>query len=332
MYAANGFASSRALVFALATVLAVLPLTNSRAEKPADGDAASSNLRVVSYNVQFLPGPAAVANERKNAKYRARTIGQKMAAFDIVCLNEVFDDAPRNLLLDQLKKAWGDDYQAITGPKPMDNRVNGGLAIASRLPFVETHSVIYTKASSPKKYGFRADGFAAKGVLHARVRRSKEADDDDYLDVFVTHMEARVDEIRLEQYPELAAFVAQHSDPRHPVLILGDFNTRGDPSYRKDPDAPYHLLFTVLDKNLPTARLIDSWASRYPEKLGGTNEQESSDIGHRIDYVFLANPEEAASELKLIDVRVNGYLDPKVVALSDHSAVEAELHWTPAKR
>jgi len=331
MHASNGFAPDRAAVFVLAALLTASLLTRASADERPDDDVATANLRVISYNVQFLPGPAAVANKRKNPKYRARAIGQKMAEFDIVCLNEVFDDAPRNLLLDQLKEAWGDDYQVIAGPNPKDNRSNGGLAIASRLPFVETHSVIYTKASDPKKYGFRADGFAAKGVLHARVRRSKDADDDDYLDIFVTHMEARVDEIRLEQYPELAAFVAQHSDAHHPVLILGDFNTRGDPSYQKDPDAPYHLLYAALDKNLPTARLIDSWPSMYPEKLGGTNEQESSDIGHRIDYVFMANPEAAISELKLIDIRVNGYLDPEVFALSDHSAVEADLHWTPAK-
>ncbi len=332
MLAVDRFVSFRAMVFGVAVLLALFSPACANADELPGGDASTVNLRVISYNVQFLPGPAAVVNKRKNPKYRARTIGQKMAAFDIVCLNEVFDDAPRKRLLDQMKEAWGDDYQVIAGPVPDDNRVNGGLAIVSRLPFIEMHSVIYTKASSPKKHGFRADGIAAKGVLHARVRRSKNADEDDYLDVFVTHMEARDDDIRLEQYPELAAFVGKHSDPRHPVLILGDFNTRGDPSYQEDADAPYHLLFAELDKSLPTAQLIDSWPSLYPTELGGTNEQESSDIGHRIDYVFMANPKAAPSELKLIDVRVNGYLDPEVVALSDHSAVEADLHWTPPKR
>lgn len=305
--------------------------SQASADEVTPGDAPPANLRVISYNVQFLPGPAAIANNRKNPKYRARTIGQKMTEFDIVCLNEVFDDAPRNLLLDQMKAAWGEDYHVVTGPIPDDKRVNGGLAIVTHLPMIETHSTIYTKSSDPKKYGFKADGFAAKGVLHARILRSKDADEDDYLDVFTTHLEARVDEIRWEQYPELAAFVAEHSDPHHPVLILGDFNTRGEPEYRNDPEAPYHLLISELAKKLASAKLIDGWPSRYPEAFGGTNEQESSDIGHRIDYVFMANPLEPHTKFELRDIRVNGYLDPEVVALSDHSAVEADLYWTPAK-
>lgn len=319
------------MVFLMGSI-ALSQFRETLADETTGGDVPPANLRVISYNVQFLPGPAAIANNRKNPKYRARTIGQKMSEFDIVCLNEVFDDAPRILLLDQLKRAWGDDYQVVTGPIPDDKRVNGGLAIVSHLPMIQTHSTIYTKASDPKKYGFKADGFAAKGVLHARILRSKDAAKDDYLDVFTTHMEARVDEIRWEQYPELAAFVAEHSDPHHPVLILGDFNTRGEPEYRDDPKAPYHLLIAELEEKLPAAKLIDSWPSRFPDELGGTNEQESSDIGHRIDYVFMANPLEPHTRFELRDIRINGFLDPEVVALSDHSAVEADLYWTPAKR
>lgn len=321
------------IILLLVSSLIVSRALPATADEPSSDNNEAANLKVISYNVQFLPGPAAIANNRKNPRYRAETIGKKMAEFDIVGLNEVFDDAPRELLLDQMREAWGDDFHVVTGPIPDDNRVNGGLAIATRLPMIESHSTIYTKSSDPKKYGFRADGFAAKGVLHARILRSKDADPDDYVDVFTTHMEARVDEIRLEQYPELAVFIAQHSDVHHPVIVMGDFNTRGEPEYRDDPEAAYHLLIAALEENLPTYKLIDAWPSMYPDKFGGTNEQESSDIGHRIDYVFLANPQQdAVSRMKLINIHINGYLDPKVVALSDHSAVEADLYWSPLKK
>ena len=52
---------------------------------------------------------------------------------------------------------------------------------------------------------------------------------------------------------------------------------------------------------------------------------------NRIDYIFLSNPPSGHSRLKTKSVRVNGYLDAKVGALSDHSAVEGELEWVNAQ-
>lgn len=285
-------------------------------------------IRVITYNVQFLPGLAAAANKRKDTKYRAVTLGKKLAEYDIVALNEVFHLVPRKLLLDELKKAWGEKFQVVVSPKPDDHRFNGGLAIASRLPFVETHAMIYSVASSPKVYGIRADGFAAKGVLHARIRRSPDAAPTDYIDVFTTHMEARDDDIRLLQYPEIARFIKKYSDSKRRAIIMGDFNTRGNPEYQADPGAPYHLLLRELASARPGGKLVDLWPSLNSGN-GGTSEQTTDDGGRRIDYIFTLEPLGAPPALEPLSCRVNQYRDPKVVALSDHSAVEAEFKWCP---
>lgn len=301
---------------------------NVRAEEPQaeTSDEGHKTLKVISYNVQFLPGIAAVANKRREPAYRAEQLAEKMARYDVVGLNETFDPRYRKIILDGLQKAWGEDYHVVVSPKVEDKPFNGGLLIASRLPFVDTHTMVYTQSSSPEKYGLKADGFAAKGVLHARIAPSEDAKDD-YFDVFVTHMEARDDEVRETQYEEIGAFVLKHSDPQHTALMLGDFNTRGNLEYQRDKDSAYHRLLKALSAGRPRSEIQDLWIQLKGEANGGTTEQESSEIGRRIDYVFVSPPEGKAHRLKPVDIRVNGFLDERVGALSDHSAVEADFQW-----
>ncbi|MBX7164976.1 MAG: endonuclease/exonuclease/phosphatase family protein [Pirellulales bacterium] len=286
---------------------------------------AAEPVRAISYNVQFLPSLASIANKRGNTKYRAAELGRKLAVYDIVGLQEVFDDAPRNLLLAGLKQAWGDAYAEAVHPRPADGRFNGGLAIATRLPILAWHATYYTKSSQPKEYGLRADGFAAKGVLHARIARSAERRDE-FVDVFITHLEAAADELRPSQYKELAAFIAEHHDPAHPMLVMGDFNTHGNPADQDDATSAYHQVLTDMRGAAPKLRLVDLWPTLHGRELGGTNEQESTEIGNRIDYIFLANPV-TAELLRPRAVRVNPFPDEKTKFLSDHSAVEADLEW-----
>lgn len=296
----------------------------------ADHDNPLHTVRVITYNVQFLPGLAAAANERSNAPYRANQLGGLLTKFDIVGLNEVFDDAHRDSIVGSLRSAWGDSFAVVEGPEPeKPGRFNGGLALATRLPVLETNSTIYQNFSKPEDFGLRADGFAAKGVLHARIKRANDASDFDFVDVFVTHLEARDGSLRPLQYAELARFVRSHADADHPTVIMGDFNTRGAKEQRDDSSSQYSQLARVLTDVLPGKDLIDLWPHHHGDALGGTSDQASSDVGKRIDYILLAVPEHDRDRVLSADARVNPYLDSKVVALSDHSAVEADLLWKP---
>lgn len=313
----------------VAMSIACLSAGMLRAEEPTT-ERSDDVLRVISYNVQFLPGVASLVNQRKDPVYRAGAIGAAMCDFDIIGLNEVFEEKTRDLILAPLKEAWGDDYHAVAIPQAEKNRFNGGLVLVSRLPILEWNHTIYSKFSTPREYGFSADGFARKGVLHARVARSMD-DKDDFIDVFITHMESKSDEARQVQYAELAAFVREKSDPSRPTIIMGDMNTRGNPEYRSDSASKYARMLEQFTQARPEADMVDVWPSLHGDALGGTNEQESSDQGNRIDYVFVSNPAEGSRRLIPLDVRVNPYLDERVVALSDHSAVEADLRWPRAE-
>ncbi len=311
---ALGFASL-ALLFTAVTIAADV---DSAATKPGA-------LRVISYNVQFLPGPGRIANKRPKLEYRAEQLGKEMSKFDIVGLQETFDDAPREILLKQLKEIWGDDYHAVVHPRPDEKRFNGGLLIASPLPILDSHFTHFTHFSDPKDYGVTADGFAGKGVLHARIQRTKDGPKDDFVDVFVTHLEARADNIREFQYPEMSAFIKQWSDPAKPTIILGDMNTHGMIEDQKDANSQYARMMKSFAEARPTAKLLDVWPTLMGEAHGGTSQQESTEKGSRIDYVIVSNPPAPAKGIVPLSIHIDPYPNAQTKFLSDHSSVWMEF-------
>ncbi|MCL4691039.1 MAG: endonuclease/exonuclease/phosphatase family protein [Candidatus Hydrogenedentes bacterium] len=287
-------------------------------------------LRAITYNVQFLPGSAGNQNERPDPEYRARRIAEEVAAFDIVALQETFDWDHRQTILDTLRTQWNGELNTVISPQPDGFFTNGGCLIATRLPIVESDAVVYKAFSSPADYGFRADGFAAKGVIFARIARSADRMGDT-IDVFVTHMEARADDLRPAQYKEMAAFIKAKSDPTRPMVLMGDLNTRGGVEFRNDPESQYSLLMAALQDARPEG-VIDVWPALMGDALGGTTDQNSIETGKRIDYIIVGNPAEGELVLKPVSVQVNLYQDEKVVALSDHNAVEARFEWSDSSK
>jgi len=289
-----------------------------------------STIKVLTYNVQFLPGIAASQNKRPDPEYRAKRIAEEAARFDIAALQETFEERHRTAIKEGVKAAWNGQLNSVESPKPSGFLTNGGCLLLTRLPVVATDAIVYKHYSSPAQYGLRADGFAAKGAVWARLARSESAKDD-FIDVFVTHLEARADEMRPLQYQELAEFIEAKSEPGRPMLLLGDLNTRGMVELRKDPASQYSVMMKAFGAARGDAGIADTWVALMGDQLGGTTEQESSDVGKRIDYVLVGNPKPPAPQLKPLAVRVNTYQDPKVTALSDHNAVAAEFEWPQGK-
>jgi endonuclease/exonuclease/phosphatase family metal-dependent hydrolase len=293
---------------------------------PAARSPSSRHLKVITFNVQFLPGVAETFNKRPDAAYRARAIAGKLADYDIIGLNEVFHATHRKTLLEEFRKNLGERFHGVTASERDRSvfGVDGGLVIVSRWPIVASHSMTYGTGSSILKHGLFADEFAAKGALHARIASGKT--DSDCLDVFVTHLESVEARIRDQQYGKLADFIRSHADPARPVLILGDFNTTGDAGDLQDPQSQYHRMVAGLTHGCKGGCLTDLWPT-LGRDAGGTSDPDRPDGGNRIDYIFVANPSPQTSPLRPTAVRVNRLLDPRVTSLSDHAAVEAELEW-----
>lgn len=310
-------------------MLLLLPLLVVTPSWVGAAETEATTIRVLTYNVQFLPAPASVKNERSDPEYRAVQIAEKAGRYDIVGLQETFHEVHRGLIIERLQKLWDGRLQTVVSPTPKSFYTSGGCLIATRLPIVGQSSMVYKNFSQPKDYGLRADGFAAKGVVHARIARTKQLSED-FIDVFVTHLEARADHLRPLQYVEMADFIQANSNPTRPAIVMGDMNTRGAKTFRSDPESQYVQLVKHLKSTRPEGELIDVWPYLKGDALGGTNEQESHEIGKRIDYLFVLNPPKPHAQLKPIAVGVRLFRDPKVFALSDHNAVEAKLEWSPA--
>lgn len=155
---------------------------------------------------------------------------------DVVGLCEVFADDERIAIRDALQ-SWYPYYRG--GPDEDDLDEDGGLALLSKHPIVQSHAMVYTGA-------FGWDQFANKGVLHVRVQ--PDGSPTPY-DVFFTHMQdiaasATPLEVGSDDSPrqalfreltQLADFVERCADPAAPTLIMGDLNVPAadEPAYRE---------------------------------------------------------------------------------------------------
>jgi endonuclease/exonuclease/phosphatase family metal-dependent hydrolase len=305
---------------------------------------------VLTYNVQFqipwnFAGFDRIAAQSEhywpNVAKRAEAIGQAMACYDLVALNETMNDVRRHQIWQAMEDAaaacdqdpllpGGRYFVMVDGPDVPDDEVltfsdgfdllagrpiiGDEVAIISRFPIVETHQHIY-HARAPRSL------WAGHGVLHARLERGGQLPMADQIDVFVTHLAtARTLEVQRRQIEELTAFIKQYRDPEIPLLLMGDFNLRGLSDAQADPNSEYARLMGFLDAELG---LVD-----IGRHLGGTNHDDNP-AQHRkvrIDYIFLSRGGLAATES---DVRIQEFPDRRWGTLSDHAAVEARLTWQP---
>lgn len=154
---------------------------------------------------------------------RVALLLRKIAKFDVVILQEMFEAGPRQKRFVREAYAMGFRYHCgSVWPRLLDSRlIDGGLLILSRFPIVERDQLAYSQGSG-------SDGICAKGVLYARIQLSPDLSDS--LHVFTTHTQAGDNRkeytIRLAQLQEMHRFIVRtiRDDPGVPVLITGDFN------------------------------------------------------------------------------------------------------------
>lgn len=283
-----------------------------------------SAFEVVTFNAQFLPGPARLLNKRPRALYRAAALARSLRSFDVIALNEVFDKECRTLLLEELEASIGPGMHVVTSaPQAVSPLgIGSGLVLVTRHPVLLRHCITY--GNRPLAHGVFGDGIAAKGALHARVHLEGAGP----VDVFVTHLESRDAGIREAQLSRLADFIRKHSSPKRPLLLFGDLNIAAGGSRRAAEPSQYRRLLCELKDAYPHGRVTDLGAGLDPCEAG-TSDADRADGGRRIDYIFLANPADARPSLKPREVKVEPFKDERVKTLSDHLAVTARLIIAP---
>ena len=295
-------------------------------------------VNIVTYNVHLLPDVAAkIAGERSQSGYRARAIAEKLADYDVVGLCEAFDPNYSRTLLDGLQAESSDAFHVARGPERSGRAlIHSGLVLLSRFEIEATHTITYRNASRFVTHGFRADGFAAKGALHARLRLDDPTLSDEssmVIDCFLTHLESRSAQARQRQIEQLAGFIAEYSSPDNPLVVMGDFNVAADTASQAallNGNSPYRQLRAKLLYN--GRQLVDVW-DELEETHGGTSNALAADGGRRLDYIFVSAPRRGdASRLSPRDILALPFPDEKVPegSLSDHLAVACRAEFSAA--
>lgn len=294
-------------------------------------------MRIVSYNVHLLPDIAArLAGKRGESAYRAQAIGKQLAEFDLIGLSEAFDRDYTQALLRTLQSNPTIPFAIAHGPGRSGRHLIGsGLVLASRWPIEQTHTITYSQASRFLTDGFKADGFAAKGALHARIRIGNGPNA--RLDCFLTHLESRSSSARQKQIAELSEFISLYAVDNYPLVIMGDFNVNAGNVNTNEADrlapaianTPYQQLLSSLTHQ--GRQLYDLGRICSPRNRGTSNAMVLGG-DRRIDYVFISNPKRTfAAKLHPRTAETLAMLDTRVPegSLSDHLAVfcQADFHW-----
>lgn len=183
----------------------------------------------------------AMSNTDEDNHERAAAVLDRISAFDIVALQEVFDTET----LEFFSTGTGNGYWALPGPEGgsllgvVDVPTNSGLLLlvrqqlASHLEqtppvvrrFLYYASLRHRSQVFQERSGlFTADGWANKGFTLSVVHVG--ALPDEFIYVVNTHLQAGSNdaEIRDSQLRQMKRLLDAEADSLHPVLLMGDFN------------------------------------------------------------------------------------------------------------
>lgn len=196
-------------------------------------------ISVLSYNVWFLP------NVARDIAERAPLIPRHLERYDVVILEEAFDEAARTTVLTAMQSrgytatpvlGTGHPIQCRRSVGPVEVTVDvgldGGVVVLGRHRLEQWEQRLFGPVCAGE------DCCAQKGVMYARFRLEDPAGDL-CLHVFGTHLQSQDPaiewgnprEVRTRQLAIVRAFVdeqARVADCPGPVLVAGDLNLGED--------------------------------------------------------------------------------------------------------
>jgi len=292
--------------------------------------AMSKTIRVLTYNVKMLPGPGG----SKRGRDIAAAILAANPRFDIVCLQEVFDEDIREILVKRLKPKF---RHMIA--KSSDNdflQEDSGLFFASRYPidacrFEEFHD------AQPWTFDYMAD----KGVQGVRLRLPASFKGLKLL-VFNTHLQSTeaYHEVRARQLMQISRFLQKAvlvTQAKAAVILVGDMNVIGENPGGEIPTEEYRRMISLLGYPRDLFREMQpdepgyTWDGPANKMIPRDDEEQL-----RLDYVFAFDrqplpddnrPVKKLKPVKCEACRVLPFNANGKSHLSDHFGVDAQLRY-----
>lgn len=190
-------------------------------------------LNVLSYNIYMLTPPIALTDQGTRANY----IHQHVHDYDVLIINEAFDNDARAVLTANLVAEYPYYTDVVDESGSLED---GGVILYSRWPIEYSEDIVYTDCDGD-------DCLAAKGAMYARINKLGKT-----YHVFGTHTQAWPDAqnvaTRQAQMAQLKSFVDSKNIPANEAVILGgDFNVEKVANFMGEYDA----MFTILDTSEP---------------------------------------------------------------------------------
>jgi endonuclease/exonuclease/phosphatase family metal-dependent hydrolase len=255
------------------------------------------------YNIAQVPLQYE-GEQSKALNIQAITRHMNNMRYDVVCIQEAFDDDTREQLKEAVRSAYPHQRE---GPDGGFFEEDSGLLILSRFHIVQDHRYEFHDANG-------LENLVGKGILHVRIQVGST--ENDTLDLFTTHTQSGDEPVdqydRREQFKQAMDFIRTHSKDGYWIL-MGDLNVVGDkqaPDYavlaprnqgdeRYLTDGPFRSL---LEDRFEYARMLDLlgrprdlWTESYNLTLlpgytfgnGNTFSGEPRRGGKRLDYILV---------------------------------------------
>jgi endonuclease/exonuclease/phosphatase family metal-dependent hydrolase len=337
------------IFFLSAATFGFLETSDSPEAKPRSSVEIHSSLDLMTVNAFLRPEPFA-AKDRTHC--RAKQLGERLrqSQFDIIALNETFNEPDTRLLARQLKHSH--PYTRLRRPTDMTLGVNGGLSLISRYPILESNTRRFEECN-----GLVSDCLASKGFLHAVIRISDRLK----VNAITTHLDSGPSkgdrQARESQLKEIAEFIRTNdSTNKWPTFLMGDLNINGITSEFNSLGAKseYARMIDILDQvcldclnkvSKPVDIFRDYWeewlessgTSLYANTVNCVGQRlqdckspkTEPSLRQRIDYIFhFSSPKKSADiDVQTLDTGVlpleNETCDTNY--LSDHKAVTSSV-------
>lgn len=207
---------------------------------------------------------------------------QQNLPYDIVALQEVWESPFTDGMRDQIASdASNNGYAALDGPQDSGFEISSGLVLLVRNDFSAPSSTHYRQVFSD---GAGFDDYAQKGLSISKV--SFSTDPNDYIYVVNAHLQAGDEpNVRSNQLSQMRRFIDDHSDPSHPVVIMGDFNIASNGSEYQPMlnqlGNPEDIFASTGARPYTSDPVRNAYARYWDNPAQPENERK------RIDYIFI---------------------------------------------
>ncbi|MDP6944313.1 MAG: sphingomyelin phosphodiesterase, partial [Myxococcota bacterium] len=298
----------------------------------------SRHLDVLSYNVFMRPRDAPPYTTINGQGIRAALIPPRLVGYDVLVLQEAFDNDARKTLLEGLanhgyphaSQILGSDDLTIRwklgeGPQVPKNW-NGGVVIASKWPIVEGSEaqLLFGGVCGAEDCG------ADKGAVHVTIDKGPAGGPPMPFHIIGTHLNNGDWEVQKGQLELIRRFIdALDIPPNEPVVIAGDFNVNRvtHPEYHR-------AMLEILGAKDPCP-FVGGCGYRYTAD-GSVNDLDAGG-GIHVDYTLYSSRHLGSTSGTFAETRVYRALEEwrefahesAMWDLSDHFAVYGSFLFMP---